>query len=337
MEVLIRDTGTPLLATQPDLSMTLAVQTPARLTTFALASLFAIASRAPWLLRAARPLVTRIVVLVSPSVRAGTAANARRICARPLAPREQRAFAARVVGSFYDFVLDVARFRTASADEMRAHIDDTVGLDAYNACRRCKRGAILVTAHMGSFEVGLAALVGAEPKVHVVYKRDAFAAFDKMRAALRERLGVGGIAIDDGWPSLLAMRSALERDEVVVLQGDRAMPGQRCQRVPVLGGHLALPLGPVTLARIVGSPIVPVFTVRTGRDRFCVHLLPPIQVEAAEREVRDNDCPIDPALRKIAAAIEGFIARCPEQWLILSPAFAEDQPECPPKRPTQKL
>jgi lauroyl/myristoyl acyltransferase len=288
--------------------------------------LFGLASHAPWLLRAIRPIATRLVVVFSPSVRSGTVANALRIFSKQLSLRETRRFARNVVGSFYDFVLDVAQFRSASADELRAHIDGTDGLDAYNACRQSKRGAILVTAHMGSFEVGLAALVGAEPKVHVVYKRDAFAAFDTMREQLRTRLGAGSVAIDDGWPSLFAMRSALERDEVVVVQGDRAMPGQRSQNVPFLGGHLALPLGPVTLARIVGSPIVPVFTVRTGRDRFRVHLLPPIEFEAAEREIPATADAIDPTLRKIAASIEQFVARYPEQWLVLSPAFVEDQP-----------
>jgi phosphatidylinositol dimannoside acyltransferase len=299
---------------------------PSPLAAFALRLLFGIAGRAPWLLRAIRPFAARLVVLASSAIRDGTASNARRIFSKHLSRRDERVFATKVVGSFYDFVLDVARFRSASAAELRTHIEGTDGLDAYNACRKSERGAILVTAHMGSFEVGLAALVGAEPKVHIVYKRDPFAAFDTMREQLRTRLGARGIAIDDGWPSLFAMRTALERDEVVVLQGDRAMPGQRCQQVSFLGGHLALPLGPVTLSRIVGSPIVPVFTVRTARDRFRVHLLPPIEFTAHEREFPDTAGSIDPALLRIAAAIEQFVARHPEQWLVLSPAFVEDQP-----------
>lgn len=308
------------------LRMTTPPSQPSQPSSLALRALFGLASHAPWLLRAIRPLATRLVVLSSRSVREGIATNARRIFSKPLSRREERIFSARVIGSFYDFVLDVSRFRRASAEQLRSHIDGTDGLDAYNACRTAKRGVILVTAHMGSFEVGLAALVGAEPHVHVVYKRDAFPAFDRMRSELRERLGVGGIAIDDGWPALFAMRTALAHDEVVVVQGDRAMPGQRCQLVPVLGGHLALPVGPVTLARIVGSPIVPVFTVRTGRDRFRVHLLPPIEIEAVEREVHDTADGLDPTLKRIAASIEQFIARYPEQWLVLSPAFVEDQP-----------
>ena len=306
--------------------MTPPVNPPSPLNAFALRWLFGLAGRAPWVLRAIRPIATCLVVIASSAVRTGTAVNARRIFPRLLSRREERAFATKVVGNFYDFVLDVAKFRSASAADLRTHIDGTDGLDAYNACRKSKRGAILVTAHMGSFEVGLAALVGAEPTVHVVYKRDAFAAFDTMREQLRTRLGAGGIAIDDGWPSLFAMRTALERDEVVVVQGDRAMPGQRCQHVPFLGGHLALPLGPVTLSRIVGSPIVPVFTVRTGRDRFRVHLLPPIEYDPNEREIPDTATSIDPTLRRIAVAIEQFVARYPEQWLVLSPAFVEDQP-----------
>lgn len=288
----------------------------------ALRMFFALATRVPWLMRPLRPAIAWLVVVASRSVREATAANASRIFLAPPSRRAARAFARRVVGSFYDFVIDIARFRHASADELRRHLDHTEGLDAYHACRKSGRGAILVTAHMGSFEVGLAALTRAEPKVHVVFKRDPFSGFDTMREELRERLGVSGVAIDDGWPSLFAMRTALERNEVVVLQADRAMPGQRWQRVPFCSGHLALPVGPVTLARIVGSPIVPVFTVRVAPDRFRVHLLPPIEVDPNASDVDG----IDPALQQIAAAIESFVARYPEQWLVLATAFIEDQP-----------
>ena len=172
---------------------------------------------------------------------------------------------------------------------------------------------------MGSFEVGLAALTQVEPRVHVVFKRDRFARFEALRRRLRERLGVGEAAIDDGWPTLLRLRDALARDEVIVLQGDRAMPGQRSQSVPVLGGHLRLPVGPITLARLGGSPIVPVFTVRDVDGKFRVHLLDPIDA-ATPGPAADG---VDPALARFAAALERFIAAHPTQWLVLEPRLSK--------------
>ena len=286
---------------------------------FALATLFWLAQRAPFVLRTVRPLAIVITVRASSFIRRGTRANGERIHRRPFSDAQARAFARGVVGNFYDFVVDVGRARALSVEQLRAKIVGVDGHDRYLACRAAKRGAVLVTAHMGSFEVGLAALSEFERAIHVVFKRDPFAAFERIRAELRTRIGVYEAAIDDGWKTLMQLRAALENDEAIVLQADRAMPGQRAQRVAVCGGHLSLPIGPVTLARIVGSPIVPVFCVREGRG-FRVHLLDPIDVSA------DQPSSFDDAVNAIGRAIERFISRYPDQWLVLEPAFVEDRP-----------
>lgn len=295
---------------------------PSRAAEAWLALLFWLAARVPWLLRLIRPVAVRATVWSSPYIRRNTALNAARIFRRPLGRRERGRFARGVVASFYDFVVDVGRSRSLGAQQLCAMVERVEGHDRYVASRQAKRGAILVTAHMGSFEVGLAALRQVDAHVHVVFKRDAFVVFETLRAEMRTRLGVHEAAIDDGWATLLKLREALESDQVIVMQGDRAMPGQRAQAVPILGGHLALPLGPVTLSRLVGSPIVPVFTVRTGLDRYAVHLLEPIFADA---EPPGSDG-LDPALVKVGQAIERFVAAHPEQWLVLEPAFAEDRP-----------
>jgi lauroyl/myristoyl acyltransferase len=170
---------------------------------------------------------------------------------------------------------------------------------------------------MGAFEVGLAALREWEPKVHVVFKRDSFDGFERIRSRVRAMLGVIEAPIDDGFGSLVQLRDALLANEVVVMQGDRAMPGQRAQVVPFLHGLLRLPLGPVKLAQLTNSPIIPVFLVRGRRGGFHVHLTEPIEVDA-NAELIDG---VDPALLKIGQAIESFVEKCPQQWLVLNRAF----------------
>ena len=290
-----------------------------------LAPLFFLAARWPRTLRRLRSPVTHGAFWFSGHVRRVTALNASRLFDRP-GPLARYRYARDVVGSFFDFVVDVGESRGWTRERLRAQIARAEGVDAYLAARAFRRGAILVTAHMGSFEVGLAALRDVEPRVHVVFKRDAFGAFEKLRSAMRATLGVNELAVDDGWQTLMAMRSALESDEVIVMQGDRAMPGQRSQRVAVRGGHLSLPVGPATLARLTGSPIVPVFTIRRADGRFDVHLLPPIRI--------DENAPlvggVEPALLAIGDAIDRFLVQFPGQWLVLAPAFAEDRARVDP-------
>lgn len=274
---------------------------------------FALAGACPTLTARLRPLASRLVPACSPTVRRATALNARRIFGRGLSAGEQRRFARAVSGSFFDFVAEVAAAASQPPAAVRARIERVEGLEAYRTARASGSGAVLVTAHLGSFEAGLAALADAEPRVRVVFRRDHSDRFEGHRMRLRERLGIVEAPIDDGPASWLPLRDALLNNEVVVLQGDRAVRGQRSQVVPFLHGHLRLPTGPVRLARLTGSPIIPVYTPRLPSGRIAVTLDTPIQP-------RDDGSD----LASLVASLERIVSRHPEQWLAFEPVFAED-------------
>jgi KDO2-lipid IV(A) lauroyltransferase len=282
---------------------------------FGLNSVFAAAEHAPSVLRLIRGILSRVTLWSSASTRAGTLANAARILGPDSTLSERRALARRVVEHFILFCHDVGRSMRMSPDELYGRIEQIDGHDHYDAARKLRRGAIVVTAHMGSFEVGMAALRRQDARVHVVFRRDLFGRFERMRSALREKLGVIEAPVDDGWTVWMRLRDALLNDEVVVLQGDRVMPGQKGRAVDVLGAEMLLPTGPAKLALASGAPIVPVFCVRTesGKVRLCVE--PAIHV-------RDpND--VDRAMEQLAAVIGKYIRAHGEQWLMLQPAWNE--------------
>jgi KDO2-lipid IV(A) lauroyltransferase len=277
----------------------------------------------PWMLRILKPLAVRLAIRCSASIREGTFANAKRLLGANTTQKQHDDFTWNVVGNFYDFVADVGRSATLSAAQLRDRIETIAGRDAYLAHRRLGGGAIIVTAHMGSFEVGLAALAEVEPYVHVVFKRDQMDGFETIRASLRKNLGILEAPIDDGWETWMRLRDALRSDHVIVMQGDRAMPGQKAQAVPMFGGHILLPLGPLKLAQISGSPIIPVFTIRTASGRCRLIAEAPIRVDA-QAELVDG---VHPALLELGAIIARHVAAHPRQWLMLTPAFVEDQHE----------
>jgi KDO2-lipid IV(A) lauroyltransferase len=117
----------------------------------------------------------------------------------------------------------------------------------------------------------------------------------------------------------LKLRDALARDEVVMVQADRVMAGQKGSKVRFLFGHLLLPTGPVKLALASGAPIVPIFAIRTSDGRIRIHVEPHIVVDPSDQDPH-------PALLKLAATLEKYVRTYPEQWLLLHPAFCEDAP-----------
>ncbi len=272
-----------------------------------LSAFFNVAKHAPWFLRLVRPLIILLVPIVSNKVRSATRSNAVYLIGKP-----SRKYSQEVVGSFYDFVADIGRTSKFDRDELLECIAEIDGEDAYRLIRQSACGAVIVTAHMGSFEIGLAALTKVESAIHVVFKRDEFSQFDSLRSALRKKLGVIEAPIDDGWSTLVSLRDALSRNEVVVMQADRAMQKQKSREVKIGSGILRLPVGPITLATIHQSPLIPVFTTREPDGRFRVHIEPAI-------DPTDQN-----AIEKLGKVIEKFVLKYPYQWLVLEPVFAQD-------------
>jgi lauroyl/myristoyl acyltransferase len=250
-------------------------------------------------------------------IRVATLANARRIFGPEVTPEQCRAYGKKVASSFYDSVYDLGASLRVTPERLAGRIESVEGHERYLAARALRKGAIIATAHLGSFETGLAALLRHEPRIHVVFKRDPIGSFEQLRSALRRHLGVIEAPIDDGWSLWLRLREALQQDEVVMVQADRVMPRQKGCRVPFLHGHVLLPTGPIKLAIAAGAPIIPVFAVLGAGRRIRICIEDPIFVSESQ------DSP-HPALLQLARVLEKYVSSYPEQWLLFHKAFCED-------------
>jgi phosphatidylinositol dimannoside acyltransferase len=290
---------------------------------FWLEALMRTSRRAPSIPRLARPLLLPLAWRASSVLRDGPLANAARILGPESTAAERRSLARAVVSNFYEFVVEMGRFQALAPEELRSLIAGIDGHDRYRQARAGRRGAIIVTAHLGSFELGAAMLRAYEPSVHVVFRRDRLSSFERLRAEQRRRLGIREAALDDGWDVWLRLREALRADEVVMIQGDRVMPGQTGVRLPFFSGTVEFPTGPVKLAMATGAPLVPIYTVRDSPGRFRVHVDEPITVEPGPARWPEPH----PALLRLASSIQRIVARYPEQWLVLHRAWCEDRRE----------
>jgi phosphatidylinositol dimannoside acyltransferase len=289
---------------------------------FWLGIFFWFADHAEPLLAILRTPICAAAFWCSPSIRRGTRANARRLLGPASSRVEQDQLAMRVVGSFYLFCCDVAKSQQATTRQLLDRVESISGKDAYLKARALHRGLIVVTAHMGSFEVAMATLRSMEERIHVIFRRDAVGRFERQRAELRQRLGIIEEGLEEGWPVWIKLREALRADEVVVIQGDRVLPGQKGQAIPFLNGHVEFPASPITLAMVSGAPILPIFSIRTPENRIRLLIEEPIFVplDSAVQKGR-----IHPSLSRLAEVVQRQIVSYPDQWLLLESAWLEDR------------
>lgn len=176
------------------------------------------------------------------------------------------------------------------------------------------QGFVLVTAHLGNWEVGSTLPATRQDLViHLVREAELDARSQHFVQGLLG--GLGGVryqthfATDD--PSLgVELLDALRKGEIVALQGDRPRAGGQSLTVELLGIPFAMPIGTAALARLAGVPMVPVFTIREGRRRYRVTLRPPIEVPRTADRARDHAN----ALQALALELEQAVRAHPHQW-----------------------
>jgi lauroyl/myristoyl acyltransferase len=165
------------------------------------------------------------------------------------------------------------------------------------------RGLVLVTAHLGNWELG-GRLIAARLRrpTHVVVAAEADPGVERFL-----RGGESPIRfVRRGDPrAMLALVGALRRGEVVALQGDRALGTRGDVTVDFFGAPAAFPLGPFVLARAAGVAVVPAFCLLDANHRYTVVVEESFRVAAGE-EVE--------ALGRWARVLEAAVRRAPEQW-----------------------
>ncbi|HVT61542.1 MAG TPA: lysophospholipid acyltransferase family protein [Thermoanaerobaculia bacterium] len=199
------------------------------------------------------------------------------------------------------------RLRTERRFDVRAD-----GAEHWERLGRSGRGCILVTGHLGSWEIGSVLPAEESRTVHVVREAETDPRAQRYIAELVSSRAGGRYMThfaDD--PRLgVVLLDALRRGEIVALQGDRPRTRGRVLELSLFGRPFPLPGGPAALARAAGVPLVPVFVLREGRRRYRCEIRPPI--EPGQTADRQGD--VEAASRRFAAELEGAIAREPHQW-----------------------
>ena len=168
-------------------------------------------------------------------------------------------------------------------------------------------GAIVVTPHLGNWDLGAAAIATCGSPVHAVTDPFGPPAVDGLVRATRERLGVGVIPV--GPASAREALRALRRNEVLLLACDIDHGGAGVA-VSFLGRQVVLPSGPATLALRTGAPVIPGYMKRGADGRHESRLLAPLPVPTRG----DATSQTAELTQAIASSFETMIRADPSQW-----------------------
>lgn len=239
--------------------------------------------------------------------------NLRRIfAARGIAATEEQieGVARKTFQYFGKYLVDFFRFARLTPEELRrwVRIEHREYVDEAAAAGR---GVILVTAHVGNWELGGAVMVALGYDVHAVVLPERLERLDRLFEKQRRRRGMKLIPLGHAAQGLVR---CLRQGGFVALVADRDFSGHD-DRVLFFGKPARMPQGPARLSKLTGAPILPGFLLREVDDTFLLRFYPPLfpEREGDEAQIR----------RRLVEVLEDVIGEHPYQWFIFDDFWAD--------------
>ncbi len=204
---------------------------------------------------------------------------------------------------FGKYLVDFFHYSVASRVEIERRVT-IAGMEYFLSALKCGRGVILVSAHVGNWELGGLVLSLRGYPLTTVYRPFGHRRLDRLFDARRSARGFTTLPLGN---AVRGLTNALRSNGTVALLADRDFSRQ-VAAVPFFGEYARLPRGPAVLAARTGACIVPTFLIRGVDDRYLLNFLgtiDPLEMPG-----------IFALQRGIVEALEIVIGAYPHQWFI---------------------
>ncbi|HOY57991.1 MAG TPA: MMPL family transporter [Verrucomicrobiota bacterium] len=231
-----------------------------------------------------------------------------------------RRAARRLLSNFSSKITDLLRHESgASASISLSHWS---GYEIFLAALERRQGVLLVTPHLGNWEIGGCLLAQRGVRLLVLTQAEPGRGFTELRQQARARWGVETLVIGQDAFAFVEVIKRLQDGAVVALLVDRPPPSTAVT-VEFFGRPFQASIAPAELARASGCALVPVYVVADG-DAYAAHVLPEILYD--RRAIGDRE-----ARRRLAEqalrVFEPVVRQHADQWYHFVPLWGEGAPK----------
>ncbi len=203
--------------------------------------------------------------------------------------------------------METALLPSRSREEVVELFDQVDGWNIVEERLARGNGLMLVSGHVGNWELGGAYLAARGMPVSVVARHMANPLVDRYLTRTRERIGLEVIH-DEG--AVRRVPRALRSGRAVAFLVDQAAIGLASTWVPFFGRLAKTPRGPAVFALRLDTPVVfgAVLRLPNGRFKFTFEA-----VDVPRTGVLDDD--VDAIVRGYTRVLESVVTKAPEQYL----------------------
>lgn len=225
-----------------------------------------------------------------------------------MSPRERKLLLRDSMVNLGRHLGEFSRFSTITPEALRETID-CEGLDHLDAARARGRGVIMITGHLGAWEMASFALSAFGYPFDFLVRRIENPAIERLIENIRTRFGNRTI---DKRGAARSMLTTLRTGGMLGLLVDINVVRNKGIFVDFFGVPASTTFIAAKLALRTGAAVVPIFAPwEDRRQRFVIHIGKPLTIERSGDEKED----IRQLTSSFTKIVEDNVRRYPDQWL----------------------
>lgn len=195
-------------------------------------------------------------------------------------------------------------------DDMKKILDDP------------NQGAILLTSHVGNWQITMTALGNLGKTVYLMMRPEDNAAVKQALNIYQENESVKILYSKDFAGGVIDAMNALKQGCLVSIMGDRSY-GHKTEEAMFLGGKVYLPYSAFVIASAVKCPVFVLLSAKVSGRGYVLdvsHMIEPGQISRPNKMEGLRAC-----VQDYAKILEGYVDQHPYQWFVFHDIWDEQK------------
>lgn len=205
---------------------------------------------------------------------------------------------------FGQTIIDKVAISAGMQDQFTYEFD---GIDVLKEVLQEHRGGILISAHIGNFEISehFFSDLDLSFQINQVTVDQEVSVIKEYLQRITEKSAIKHIYIKDDMSHVFDINDALSNNELICFTGDRYFEGSKVLEADFLGKKALFPAGPFHLASRLGVPILFVYVMKETTRHYHLYARKAVAIKRRDAQA---------ALEAYVKSVEGILSRYPLQW-----------------------
>ncbi len=192
----------------------------------------------------------------------------------------------------------------------------TFNFDGENHLRQIvknKQGGLIINAHLGNFDIAGQLLERLNYKINIIMYDAERKQIKKLTSSLNEQKNVNIITIKPDGSHIFEIAQAFKNNEIVAMNGDRYIDGNKTITCKFLGKEAKFPTGPFHLAIKYRVPVFYAFAFKETKKHYHFYATQPKTYKNPGNIKKRNQI-IKSIIKDYIFELENKIKKYPNQW-----------------------